>query len=214
MKPVLSRAAWAGIVFAIALPAQAHQSLERYVQHVATLSVSPENIDLTLEISFNAQDSLEERRAMDSNKDGTISADEKKAYLKRILDDVAQRVRLSVGEEELRLVSLYDPELDFYDSRDLEAHPHLLRVFLFARTPKSLKEGSVIALEDKLWEDKPAMLQAGVNGKDGIDLIASQSGSALRAGGKDAQKRVVEWKCTALRTEHASGNRRARGEKP
>ncbi len=214
MRPVHARVAWVSVVFAIALPAQAHQPLERYVQHVATLSVSPENIDLTLEISFNAQDSLEERRAMDSNKDGVIGADEKKGYLKHILDDAAQRVRLSVDGDELHLVSLYDPELDFYDSRDLEAHPHLLRIFLFARAPKTFKEGSVITLEDTLWESKPAMVQAGVRSKDGIELVSAQSGSALRAGEAETQDRVVKWKCTAIREVRASSNEHGKGEKP
>lgn len=192
--------------------AYAHDALERYIQHAAVLSVSSENIDVTLEISFNAQDSLDERKAMDANHDAALSDEEKRAYLKRILADAEDGLCLRVDGQELRLVPLYDPELDLYDSRDLEAHPHLLRVFLFARTPASLKKGSTVSLENRLWKNKPAVLQARIKSSEGVDLVSKQSGSALRIGDGDAQSRVVEWKCTAFRTELASGDRRTRGE--
>ncbi|MBX7255109.1 MAG: hypothetical protein K1Y02_02015 [Candidatus Hydrogenedentes bacterium] len=176
----------------------AHDSLERYVQHAAVVSVTPENIDITLEISFNSHDSQDERRIMDTNRDAVLSDEEKKVYLNQVLADVAKRVALRVDNEEVRLVPLYDPELDFYDSSDLEEHPHLLRIFLFARTPATLNKGSDIQLEDRLWEAKPAMLQARVKDSSGINLVAKQSGTALRLDdGRD--KRFLHWTCTAFR---------------
>ncbi|MFA6241041.1 MAG: hypothetical protein WC655_08935 [Candidatus Hydrogenedentales bacterium] len=214
MKPALTWIAWASAIVIASWAAHAHESLEQYVQHVAVLSVSPDNIDLTLEISFNAHDSLDERRTMDANNDGAIDSDEKNAYLKRVLEKAEKSLSLSVAGKDVRLVPLYDPELDMYDSQDLEEHPHLLRLFLFARTPKSFKAGSEIALEDRLWDSKPAMLQACVRSRDGIELVSTQSGSALRASEAETQNRVVEWKCTAIREEHVPVNRYVKGEKP
>lgn len=189
----------------------AHDSLERYVQHAAILSVTSNHIDVTLEICFNAHDSLEERRIMDANRDAVLSDDEKKAYLTQVLAAVEKRVALRVDGKDLRLVPLYDPELDFYDSSGLEEHPHLLRIFLFAQTPAMLSNGSDIQLEDRLWEAKPAMLHARVKDSDGIELTARQSGTALRLDDK-REKRLLQWTCTAFRKAPAESHRRARGE--
>src|SRR5690242_131643 len=79
----------AGIVMGAALigpftaieSAMAHEVMMTYVEHADRLIVGPSNIDITVALTFNELTSLEERKRMDRDRDGTINDAEVAAYL-------------------------------------------------------------------------------------------------------------------------------------
>ena len=180
------------------LPAYAHVELEQYLQQRVTVAVTPVNIDITIEFLFTSPVSLAERTRIDTNGDGTLSQDERQAYLEAIAERAEQGLSLRVDGERCPLTPLYDAELDFFDSKEIEAHPHVLRLAYFARTPKSFDQGSTLTLDSRLWVDAPILVAASIRGKDGIELSAAPNPGLQRASGIAKSIRVVEAKCVSI----------------
>jgi hypothetical protein len=97
------------------------------------------------------------------------------------------------------LTSLHDPELNFLDSEDLEAHPHVLRLFYFARTPGSFERGSTLAVDSRLWTDGPSLVASSVRGADGIEVHGSPNPGLKRPSEKSKSIRVLEATCVSER---------------
>lgn len=148
--------------------AQAHTFLRNYIQHHALIAVAPKNIDVTLELTFNENCSAAERAKMDTNHDGRISSAEVERYLSGLTKALEKGFALSVAGQVLELVPLYDAKLDLMGDTRVRPHTHVLRLYLFARTPESLKAGSVIELKDSLWSDTGALRSVEVGGADGF----------------------------------------------
>ena len=167
------------LFFASQVPtAFAHPELGDALQHRVVLTARSEYVDLTIEISFDGERSLRERRSIDANNDGTLSKSERDAYLLRIQAEADCRVRLTINGEAARLLTLYDPELDLHDSRDMEHHPHLVRLSYFISV--HCASGDAIAVSDSLWPEYPAIMLAefGVGGT--VNFVPRPS--PLRAG--------------------------------
>jgi len=169
------------VMFLAAPPlALAHESFEAYVRHDALITARPSNLDIQIDLTFYRTPSLEERRGMDGNGDGRITSAEVKDYLAEIAASVRERIALRVDGRSVALVPMYEPEVDLLGQDSPTPHPHVMRILLFARTPDWLAEGSVIALEDGLWAEKPSIRSFFGVGEDGIEIATNVEGNSLR----------------------------------
>lgn len=170
----------------------AHPVYMEFIEHRARLAVDPAHIDITVELRFNEVQSLSERRKMDVDHDGAISTAEQRAYLRRATRGLADQVSLRVGGEPLRVIDLYDPELDLLGVDGISPNHHVLRLFLFARTPASLKAGDEIVLEDQLWPAAPSLWFFDAAGKESVRLTTIQQDVQIGATqpANDASQRV------------------------
>jgi hypothetical protein len=134
---------------------------------------------------------------MDTNADGALSPAEEKAYLESIVQAADKGLGMTVDGVAVPLIALYDPGLDFLDSRDIARHPHALRLHYFARTPSTLKAGSIIRIADGLWDQKPAMITVEASGADGYRVAVDEMGSALRPSASESGERVIAVRCEA-----------------
>lgn len=173
LSPMPYRFVTFGLLYAALAPtAFAHPELGSYLQHRIILRADADHVALVIEVSFDGERSLRERESIDSDKSGTLSKPEREAYLHRIEAEAEQRIRLTVNNESVRLVPLYAPELDLFDSRDMERHPHLLRLSYFA--PVKCAPGDVITIDDTLWPDYPAIMLAEPGGREGLKPVPRQ----------------------------------------
>ncbi len=178
-----------GLLYAALAPtAFAHPELGNYLQHRIILTAHADRVDLAIEVSFDGERSLRERESIDSDKSGTFSRPEREAYLHRIQAEAEQRIRLAINDKPVRLVPLYAPELDLFDSRDLEPHPHLLRLSYFA--PVTCAPGDVVTIDDTLWPDYPAIMLAEPGGGEGLKLVPRQPRSQAIGNATTATREV------------------------
>ncbi|MCC6798328.1 MAG: hypothetical protein IT366_24660 [Candidatus Hydrogenedentes bacterium] len=144
------------MILLVAQAASAHPELGDYLQHRIAIEVKRDHLNLTVEITFDAGRSQEERKKIDTNKNLNISESERKAYLTTLESSIEGQLKLLINDKPATLVALYDPELDLFDSRELQRHPHLLRLSYFANA--TCKPGDVITVIDALWSDQPAIV--------------------------------------------------------
>lgn len=178
------------------LPAAGHVALEQYLQQRVSAVVSPKNIDLTIEFTFTGAASLAERLSMDKDQNGKLSKDERRAYLDAIAQRAEDAVTMTIDGVPCEAIPLYDPELDLLGSRDLEEHPHTIRLFLFARTPASFKRGSTLLVDNTLWADVPVLVAVSVRGAGGIRVVASQTQGLKHPSDSPQTLRVLDATCT------------------
>ena len=160
-----------------ALPA--HDAMKNVIRHDASLSVSPRNIDVEIELTFFSARSAEERFRMDRDNNGQIESSEESDYLDQIAQEVQDRVRFLVDSRPVDTFLHYHPELDLLDQRAVEPYPHDLRLFFFARTPPWIRPGSLIQIEDHLWLEGEAVHSLRAVGTEGVEVVADQTGSAV-----------------------------------
>lgn len=144
------------LILLVAQAASAHPELGDYLQHRIAIEAKGDHLNLTVEITFDAGRSQEERKKIDTNKNATISESERKAYLNQLEADIDGQLKLKINDKPVALVALYDPELDLFDSRELQRHPHLLRLSFFANA--ACEPGDVITVIDGLWSSEPAIV--------------------------------------------------------
>lgn len=165
----------ANLLLLAASRAGAHDVLADYIQHAVTVTVGSNHTDLELELTFFELNSGAERKAMDTDRDGLVSTDERQAYLARIAPTLPRQVSLRVAEKKLPLTLLYEPELELPENRASKLSHHRLRIFLFAATPTNLKSGDEIVIEDRLWSEAKSLGNVFAAGRDGCKLEAETS---------------------------------------
>jgi hypothetical protein len=148
----------------------AHSALDDCIHHRIRLEVDANNIDITVELFFHAHRSEEERWLMDEDFDGRITSGEIREYLRHSAGRFKKGLQLSIDGRPLRVVPLYAPDLKLHNTHFTENHPHELRLYYFARTPKWLQPGSIITLRDNLWKSSPAICSLSVRGKGNCRL--------------------------------------------
>lgn len=158
------------ILLLLAAPlAFAHPESGDYLQHRIELSAKADHIVLTVEITFDAKRSYEERRKIDADKDGRFSNAERNAYFDQIDAEADKQLQLSINGKAVTLVPLYDPELDLYNSHDAERHPHVLRLTYFAEV--KCIPGDAVTVVDGLWPNEPAIMLLDENAGAGVIVI-------------------------------------------
>jgi hypothetical protein len=195
-----NRRAALGVVAAFTVylyPAHAHVELEQYSQQRVNAVVGTANVDITVEFRFTGPASLFQRKQMDTNGDGALSEEERQEYLTTIANQAEEGLRLQIDEKPCALIPLYDPELDILDSTGIEAHPHVLRLHYFARTPESLHVGSTILLDSHMWTDTPWLVASSVHGSDGIEISGAPNPGLRRPSKEPKSIRVLEAKCVS-----------------
>jgi hypothetical protein len=164
---LLLRCLVANLVFFASSRAGAHDVLADYIQHAVTVTVGSNHTDLELELTFFELHSGAERKAMDTDRDGLVSTDERQTYLARLAPTLPRQVSLRVAEKELPLTLLYEPELELPENSASKLSHHRLRIFLFAATPTNLKSGDEIVIEDRLWLAAKSLGNVFAAGRDG-----------------------------------------------
>ena len=169
---LLLRCLVANLVLFASSRAGAHDVLAEYIQHAVTVTVGSNHTDLELELTFFELHSGAERKAMDTDRDGLVSTDERQTYLARVAPTLARQVSLRVNGKELTLTPLYEPELDLPENSTAKLSHHHLRIFLFCATPANLKSGDSIVLGDRLWPSARFLGSVHAEGRDGCKLEA------------------------------------------
>jgi hypothetical protein len=151
----------------VCLASPGHESLGDFPRHHAALKVGAVNIDLTLEFAFYPAQSAPERRRMDVNGDGQVDPSEARAYARRLSRRAEKAIRISVDGVPTTVITLFEPKLELFDA----GGGHVLRLFLFARTPPKLKQKGHIEIRDELWADAPALCSLEAAGARGIQIM-------------------------------------------
>ena len=200
-------AGFAVLVCVVAAGAFGHSSLEAYVRENVFISVNASNIDIRIQFSFPADLSLVERKRMDRDGTGAISAEERIAYLKEIEDGAEKMMRITVNGQDAALIPLEDPVLDLQDAPGVEAHPHELRLAYFARLPKDFGVGSAVALDSGLWADTPLLVSVSMEGAKGIRFQRVDL-QGLRQASEDGMLfRITEARCVLWEPDDTSGRK-------
>ena len=170
-----------GAMLLLCCEALPHPEHGDYLQHRITFTATAEHTDLVLEISFDAARSLEERERIDADHDGTLSSVERDAYLKDIQREADTQLRVLVNSRPVKFLALYNPELDLLGSRDMERHPHVVRLFFFSS--EKIASGDSVTVHDALWPNHPAIVLAEAGNGQEIRLLPRpvRSGSGLVA---------------------------------
>ncbi|MFB3903137.1 MAG: CehA/McbA family metallohydrolase [Acidobacteriota bacterium] len=142
---------------------------------------------------------------MDRNQDGRISDDELRSYLVVLAAEIERKVSIKVDADTIPLVPLFEPEAPFQDRLVPDAGPQVLRINLFARTPKDLRAGSRIRVEDRLWLNDPAIVSARAAGQGGMNVVV-EPGAEMSPAGLDGTPRVVDIRCSAVPSLTAVGS--------
>lgn len=170
-----------GAMLLLCFEALPHPDHGDYLQHRITFTTTAEHTDLVLEISFDAVRSLEERERIDTNHDGTLSSAERDAYLKDIQSEADTHLRVLVNLRPVKFIALYNPELDLLGSRDMERHPHVVRLSFFSS--ERIAPGDSVTVHDALWPNHPAILLAEAGDGQEVRLVPrpARSGSGIVA---------------------------------
>jgi hypothetical protein len=181
--------------------ASAHPILMTYIQHHASATVGVTNVDIRLELTFFEVRSTTERRRMDADHNGAITASEIRNYLAGIAPSLESGVHLSVGGRRVDLVPLYDPEINLLGVNEVAPSHHLLRLFYFARTPEWLKPGDEIAIEDNLWPHAAAICSFEANGQQGFRIAPRQDSGAASTSEAASAPHVMRAQCLTVPRE-------------
>jgi hypothetical protein len=149
-----------------------HDAREGFVQHRFQLEVSPQNIDLHLELNFPGQPGAQERLRMDLDSDGHISPKEEQVYLREMASAVEDRVRITVGVHRLPTLLLFYPRVNLLENRSVETFPLTIQISFFARTPSWFSTRTPVLIESTVLESHPAIHSVQVRGKGGIQVRA------------------------------------------
>src|SRR5262249_25599846 len=136
----------------------AHDILTNYVQHSVRLSVGPQNVDVTVDLTFFEEWSARERRAMDADANGRSTRSESESYLRKLAPKLSRQVKLRIANRKVDLVPLYEPEIDLLGNDNTGPAHHRLRLFFFVSMPVSLRAGDEIVVEDRLWLEAKALV--------------------------------------------------------
>ena len=181
----------------IASDARAHAILMTFIRHEAKISVGPRNIDVTIELTFHEYPSLAERRRMDRDHDEAITEVEIREYLAGLASILREGVTIGVDDRPLRVIPLYEPQVDFLGAPNVAPSHHTLRLSYFARTPDWLAAGSRIRIEDRLWSDAPRIDVLNASGADGFQVIPDDVNGPATAPEAAAGPRVISLSCQA-----------------
>ena len=189
MLQKLSRNFLQMVVFLTCLQPQAlwgHDSQERFIQHRFHVEVSPQNVDLHLELSFFGDRAIQERLRMDLDSDGRISLREERAYLRELASSIHHKIRMTLVGQPLPALLLFYPHLDLVDSRHVKPLPLKIEVSFFARTPSWFSPQTPLTVESEILTDQPAIRTVTANGKDGIEATADSVQNRVTEGDRSA----------------------------
>jgi hypothetical protein len=170
----------------------AHSVFNGYIHHRINLKIDSNNIDVTVELFFHAHQSETERSFMDGDRDGRIMPGEIREYLKLKMAQFKNGIQLSIDGRPLRVMALYRPDLKLHNVRSVKDHPHSLKLYYFARTPRQLRPGSIITLEDKLWRSTPAICSLSMQSKGPMRFAVQDRSSSLLSPRSFGGRRLIQ----------------------
>jgi hypothetical protein len=185
--------------------AAAHDLFAAYIQHSVSLTVGARHIDLTLDVTFFEEPSARERVVMDADANGFIARSELESYARKLAPQLAQQVSLRVAGQTLPLVPLYTPEIDLLGQDKVGPAHHRLRLFFFASTPRTLRAGADIVVEDRLWPDTKALGTLQAEGRDGCALETQKTSDPSFEPASGGEARLFKVRCLKPPAAPASG---------
>ena len=160
----------------------AHDVLQTFVVHAVAFQFRTNALEIRLELTFFEQTSQLERQRMDANQDGRLTRAEVGRYAREAEVALMRGLRLTIGNQAVDLVPLYEPELQL-DHFDTTSPGHHRLVFqLFTPFPGAFPPGSEVRLEDSLWPGEPALLSLQTGPTVGADVF--RGAATLGAPGK------------------------------
>lgn len=175
-RTVLVAGAWVWCAWAVA-----HPRLSEYVQHDITLEAGGTYVDVDVRLTFFDLHALDQEAALDADGDGRYSAAEREAYGAAVLSAAESQLGLYLGDEELPLIALYEPEIRVH-APETGSHGHRrfeVRLPYFARLPATAPAGEALEVRDGLFPALPALAAFRVRGTDGVRLRAVDGGRGL-----------------------------------
>jgi len=175
--------------------ARGHDLFTAFVQHRVQLVVGAQHADVTLELTFFEDASEHGREHLDTDGNRRISLAERESYRRRLAPTVENLVRLKASGRELSLTPLYSPRLDLLGNDEVGRGHHRLTLFFFAPTPRDLKPGDGLLIEDRLWPEARALGSLEVEGRDGCRLEALPRGDPVFPPAREDEARVFKARC-------------------
>ena len=154
---------WASLLWLLACThggftaVQGHGVLDKATHHHLILTASEGYLDIEVNLALPPEPAASQRRLLDADGDGTITATETAHYLEHKIPRLPDRILLKVDGEPVPLFELYRPEIDLLNNRRTGSYPLALRFFYSMRTPSGVHSGSVIEFEDRLWRNQDAL---------------------------------------------------------
>ena len=139
------------LLLSAAATLQAHENVGFSVLHGWTLHADSTMIDLEVELIFYSHPALDERRAMDLNADGQISAAEQNAYTTRVLAETQKQLRVTLDQHAPAVTPLHHPKLDLLGESNVGAHPFSLTLYFFVRGEGLFEKTGILSIEDRLF---------------------------------------------------------------
>jgi hypothetical protein len=157
---------WLGLVLSGGV--RAHDVFTAYVHHRITLRAAADHLEVKFELTFFEESSAQERRLMDVNGDGQIERGELESYAKGLSGRWTNAPSVLLGAERLRVVPLYDPEVDLLGVEGVGWAHHRLVLRHFVPGAPALAVGDELRVEDFYWPSWPAL--AVVQGETAEDV--------------------------------------------
>jgi hypothetical protein len=183
------------------LTVSAHDSFGHFPQHRVALEIGPVSIDLELELTFFPPQSAAACRLWDKNRDGRHEPSELEAYARQLTREAEDRIRISVDGKSVRVTTLFEPEWELPQSQSHGQRSHVLRLFLFGRTPA---ERGAIEVHHDLFGASPALCSWEAKGRCGTKVTplgAMSMGTQLYGPGEE---RIFQMRYRRATAERAS----------
>jgi hypothetical protein len=170
---------------------QAHDLFAEYVHHRVKLSARENHLDLTFELTFFEEGSEQERRIMDCDGSGRIERGEVDAYVKRLSRGLTNAPTVFVGDEQLRVSPLYEPEVNLLGNDAVQWAHHRLVLFYFVPVLPRLTDGAVLRVGDPFWPSWPAVVvvQGAASEGSGLGLRPEVLPDSLLRGVREGERR-------------------------
>lgn len=177
-------------LFAGALGAGAHEELSRVVQHSAAFSLGTEHIDVTVRLSFHGVLALAERSRMDSDGDGELTHEERRAYLVALRDTSAEAAQCYEDGVKLPTMPLHEPKIDLQDDWTRSATPLVIEITYFARRTGGSGMQRDYVFEEWLWASAPAICVSAATCAEGMRSVLALPARALPG---EVRRFGVQW---------------------
>ena len=149
---------------------QAHENVGYSVLHGWTIHADAAMIDLEVELVFYSHPALGERRAMDLNSDGRISAAEQNAYTTRVLADTQKQLRVTIDQHAPAVIPLHHPKLDLLGESNVGEHPFSLTLYFFVRSEVLFGKTGILSIEDRLFPNAEDVVSTRIFAKKPLQL--------------------------------------------
>ena len=121
-----------------------------------------------MRFTFQQKEAAAIRRRIDADNDKSLTQDECQRFASQIANQ-HDWLKVQLNDEEVKMVMLYDPVIDFYGSDQMNQTPFTCEVSFFAQTPPLL-DTNVFVIEDSFMSEASALCIFDATTKPGVPL--------------------------------------------